>query len=508
MSGYMLVPVEKAPEEFNAGFSLYAAAWPLVEKYPGHNFQSGLFGTWMFAQYDGEKPKNLYSDIEGGLGWWRDTHYPTETPKFLMGGVAYDFEEIANGPGYGRGSWEEPRGLYGVAQLSPWVVFPLDGLNLKQGTCGELFGYGYLPLPIVDATAESKNNCWTLFLNTATFKGPLAFFTPSFWSRSAERHPELAGKLLDTRPSDPNKAFQMETQWVAARVQKPLDDGDGASFARVQPVSFPIDADGRTVVLHRLSVYNRAALTDSVAAWFAGGTAASGAIDPAHAHVQKFGKGGGSTWRVFAENTPKEERFDIDWKSFGTPIAHDDHTFGFTWNGDVVKKVDDGRGARVRLPEYFRLEPREGKKPRWVVTDRASVPASTGLSALQFETPREPPHPARETPVGDDSPFTKPAPAAGPFKVTLGDGSVLTYAWYRFADQPAMLKSGLTSAQREEAQRRVELLHRAWTKDRDYLPPPTTGTLAELDPALIVTPPKGLEAGYVPIALRQEKLKK
>ena len=98
--------------------------------------------------------------------------------------------------------------------------------------------------------------------------------------------------------------------------------------------------------------------------------------------------------------------------------------------------------------------------------------------------------------------------SANPLPCTLGDGSVLTYAWYRFADQPAMLKSGLTSAQREEAQRRVELLHRAWTKDRDYLPPPTTGTLAELDPALIVTPPKGLEAGYVPIALRQEKLKK
>jgi len=29
------------------------------------------------------------------------------------------------------------------------------------------------------------------------------------------------------------------------------------------------------------------------------------------------------------------------------------------------------------------------------------------------------------------------------------------------------------------------------------------GTLAELDPAVIVTPPKGLEVGYVPIVTRQ-----
>ena len=34
--------------------------------------------------------------------------------------------------------------------------------------------------------------------------------------------------------------------------------------------------------------------------------------------------------------------------------------------------------------------------------------------------------------------------------------------------------------------------------------PPTVGTLAELDPAQLVTPPKGYEVGYVTIAARQE----
>jgi hypothetical protein len=35
--------------------------------------------------------------------------------------------------------------------------------------------------------------------------------------------------------------------------------------------------------------------------------------------------------------------------------------------------------------------------------------------------------------------------------------------------------------------------------------PPTSGALVTLDPALIVTPPKGLEVGYVPIVTRQER---
>jgi hypothetical protein len=80
---------------------------------------------------------------------------------------------------------------------------------------------------------------------------------------------------------------------------------------------------------------------------------------------------------------------------------------------------------------------------------------------------------------------------------------VVTYYWYRFADQPAVLNADLTDLEREALQARVEKLHRSWTKDRDYLAPPAFGRLAELDPALIVTPPPGLETGYVPIVTRQ-----
>src|SRR4051794_17460737 len=91
MAGYLLVPHGRVAATYNAGFSMYVAAWPLLRNYPGQEFQSGLFGTWMFSQYDGKKPEKVYSDIEGGLGWWRDTRFATETPKFIMGGVALNF---------------------------------------------------------------------------------------------------------------------------------------------------------------------------------------------------------------------------------------------------------------------------------------------------------------------------------------------------------------------------------------------------------------------------------
>ena len=223
VGGYLITQREKVDESYNAGYSMYAAAWPLLKEYPGRSFQSGLFGTWMHPQHDEPLPvKKLYTDIEGGLGWWRDTEYATETPKFIMGGVQLNFAGWANGPGAGRGrDWNNSKGKYGVAQLSPWVLWPPDGLNLKQGTSGELFGSGYLPLPLTESkqttagkNVSTGNQCWTLFVNAGNFKGPVAFFTPYFWTRASVENPQLDGLFLDQRPSEPNKPFQMETQHI------------------------------------------------------------------------------------------------------------------------------------------------------------------------------------------------------------------------------------------------------------------------------------------------------
>jgi hypothetical protein len=35
--------------------------------------------------------------------------------------------------------------------------------------------------------------------------------------------------------------------------------------------------------------------------------------------------------------------------------------------------------------------------------------------------------------------------------------------------------------------------------------PPSTGKLVAIDPVLIVSPPPGMEVGYVPIVVKQEK---
>jgi len=507
LGGYLIVPhAWRVDRQYNAGYSMYVAAWPLLSVYPGHSFQSGLPGTWMFAQYDGAAPKDMYSDVEGGLGWWRDTRFPTTTPKFIMGGVGPNFSDIANGPAHAWGTWEEPRGIYCVAQLSPCLLFPIDGLNVKQGECGGLFGYGYLNLPLCEpkSTTEGKDirtgpNCWTLFLNTGNFKGPVAFFLPNFWSHAAVRDPKLAGLLLDSRPVEPNRAVQMETQWTPCRM---ASDAGGEWYARIAPFSFPRSEQGASVLVHQDTAYDNSALYDAVTAWFAGGKPSSGAIDPKGAHQRVFGEKGYATWQIWwNEGSGPEKKVPIVWEAAGTPAAFGPHTFGIRWN----ESLQTAAGRLVTLPEYFRLEnANDEKKARWVPVAPDQVPPETGLREIRWTRPVEEAQEPYTTPDDPASCWKRPGPVAGPFKARLGDGSVVTYYWYRFADQPALLNADLTPEERERMQARVEKLHRFWTRDRDYLPPPTTGKPANLDPAQIVRPPKGLEVGYVPIATRQD----
>jgi len=510
VGGYMIAKPENVDESFNAGYSMYAAAFPIVKEYPGRSFQTGLFGAWMRPQNDGPLPvERLYTTIEGGLGWWRDTEYATETPKFIMGGVQLNFAGWANGPGAGKGrDWSQPKGKYGIAQLSPWLLWPPDGLNLKQGTCGELFGSGYLPLPLTEPksttagkTVPTGNQCWTLFLNTGNFKGPVAFFTPYFWAEPSVVDPKVSGLFLDQRPSKANKSFAMETQYIPSIE---ATDSKDQTYARMDMTQYPAGPDGNSDLLHRLMVYNRKALWDDVEAWFKGGDPADGKIDLKGATMQKFTKGVRSSWSFYGDHIPKDKRALLNITSYQDVNVTDSATLRVRWEGEFITRRKTNSGSVVTLPQYYKMVKNSNDTiGQWIAVAPKDVPAETGLKEFIFSRPEERASQAYVTPEDAKSCWKTPGPVAGPFKRKLGDGSTVTYYWYRFADQPALLNADLTNEEREEMQRRVVKLHQHWTKDREYLPPPLIGKLADIDPALIVTPPAGLEVGYVPIVTQQ-----
>lgn len=514
VTGYTRIGIDPGDGTYTAGFSIYAAAWPLLKDYPGHEFQSGLFGTWMFPDSLDKATRTngkwFYSDIEGGMGWWRDTEYPTETPKFIMGAVAQGFTAWANGPGAGKErDWENPRGHYDIAQISPNLLWPPDGVNLKRGTSGEVLGYGYQPLPFLESKSTTLgkdvptgNLSWTLFMNASNLKGPITFVLPEFFSKPSADEPSYVGKFLDRVPAKQQRGHAMETQyipWVEAR------DENGTLYARMAPTLFPAGQNDATPALQKVTAYNWKANWDRVSAWFSGGETPQTEIDPQHTYTHKFDETQGVMWATHWPGISREDRIPLQATDFIKPSLSDPTCLAYAAQNDLVKAVEESDGELMMLPEYFKyVKESEGDKGHWQAIPEKEVPPSLQLGEVDFSNQETHRPQTYETPTNSDSPWKSPGPVSGPHIAEPSDGSRVTYYWYRFADQPSIANADLTDEDRESLQKKVELMHQHWTKDKEYLAPPVRGELAEIDPALIVTPPEGLEIGYVPIVTRQE----
>src|ERR1041385_5005158 len=112
----------------------------------------------------------------------------------------------------------------------------------------------------------------------------------------------------------------METQHIPSAE---ATDAEGNVYARVASTQFPAGSRGDSALVHRITSYNKQALWDGVQAWFDGGAPASGKIDSRGAVLHKFPGGGGATWKIYTNGVAKENKVNLAWNSFATPMAPD-----------------------------------------------------------------------------------------------------------------------------------------------------------------------------------------
>jgi hypothetical protein len=512
LSGYISMDVPAPPEDYGYGVSLYATAWPLLES-PLRDFQIGLASIWIVPENRkieypllptgtvardqwperGPSYRDVFQTIEGGLGFWASTRFGSTTAKFRMNGTANGYNHEISSPGWGFGDTTalKPDEM-GIAQLSPWLLVPPDGLTFRDGTCGELFGYAWMVLPLTEPKTTTAglpvttgNQSWTLFINAKNFKGPVAFYTPVTWSRISRRHPPAVGRGLDARPGLVTGGA-IEVNTVPRFISK---DAKGANYSRIPRLQFPADEQGRTILIHNLMHYSKDALYRQVERWLAGHEAASGQFDEKAAIVPPC-KPRGLSLRQGSEKMPI--RGCENWVE---TRVFDTATFGLQWKPPVLEPWV-GLMRRGAFPEYCRQEGKE-----LLAVTAGAVPDETGLKEARFKPAVT--NQSYTSPETGNTCWKKPGPKAGPFQAKLSEGSVVTYSWYRFIDQPSLQDADLSEAEKNHLQTVVEKIHANWTMDKEYLPPPGMGTLAALDSSLIVTPPKGFEIGFVPIVTRQ-----
>lgn len=503
LHGYIGFGHEKLPREghYDAGMGFYSAVWPLVDQ-PLANFQIGLPSAWIQPDNSDNRDRPLapegtrarrwkergptwasvFQTVEGGLGYWAGNHFRYGPPKFSMNATpqCYDYEVGSPGWSFFYSNEALPDNRLGIAQLSNRLLIPPDALPFQGRPNGEFFGYTWMALPFTDPTTgdpPTGDQSWTCFLSADNFKGPIAYYIPETWSKMGKlfKYPFIYGRGLDARPGLMGGGA-MEINTVPRFDAR---DRDGTRYSKIPKLQFPVDKSGRAYLVQDVTYYSKKALYDAFKSWRDGGKACSGIFDKKGAWKPKL-------------NTHTSRYKQAGQKITGVERVFDTRIFeGNVWGLEWFKNDISPTG---KFPQFYKEVGRER-----VAVPAAKVPAETGLLKQKFEQAKAGvPYTSPDT-----SAWTKPGPKVGPYTVELVDGSLVTYSWYRFVDQPSFQQYQWSDEKKKKLQAFVEKLHASWPIDRDYMAPPTRGKLVSLDPALLVTPPKGLEVGYVPIVTKQ-----
>lgn len=502
LHGYIAYDSPAPPDGYGAGVAFYSAVWPLISE-PLKNFQIGLPGTWItpdnrdnadiplcpvgtHARDNWPERAPTYSSVfqtlEGGLGYWAGNRFRYGPPKFSMNATAscYDYEIASPGWSFFYSDTTLAEDQLGIAQLHNRLLVPPDGLTFEGNPNGQFLGYSYMALPFTDPKAGETpigDQSWTCFLNAANFSGPIAYYLPETWTKVTVGHPEIHGRGLDARAGI-IRGGAMEINTVPHFEGK---DQAGNVYIKIPQLSFPVDEEGKAPLVQDLTFYSKDGLYNSVKAWRKNGTKSNGIFNESGA------------WKPeLSTRPPKYDQDRIPLTNindvFQTAIF-EGNVFGVVWKKNSISI--DGK-----FPQYFKQIGQER-----IAISSSEVPEETGLLSQDFPVAEE----RKPYTSPNKGVWTSPGAAKGPFTVKLNDGSTVTYSWYKFIDQPTFQQFDWSAEERDALQTFIEQIHASWTMDKEYMEPPTKGEMANLDPALIVSPPEGMEVGYVPIVIRQER---
>ena len=500
LKGYLTTSSSVGPSNSNYGQSFYTGIWSTFEESQPSGFQRG-HGTWIIPDNHGyQEPLcpvgttardnwperapsygDVFQTIEGGPGYWVNTQFPDPQMKYRINLVTDCYTTQTSSPGWNWGGSDTLDNQAGIAQISNRLLYPPDGITFARGTNGDFLGQAWMTLPLTAGVTEDPSlgiNNWTLFLNALNFSGPTVYMTPEGWNRITDGYPPAEGRGLDSQLPKGNRSWHLsdEIGWIDALEA----DLDGVTYSRLPKMKYPVDDLDRTIYHQDLKTYSKVSIYDDV-------------FDSVH-H--------GAPLRPTTLDSKGAFSLSIESPSFGWTLS-DKKIQGLE---DVLElsAFADGSAWGVKwldsetagvFPQYF-SSTGTGTNP--FVASENSVPLETQLtevilSSKTVDRSYEPPSAGW------------PKPENGLVYATeLIDGSTVSYGWYRFVEQPSIRKLNLSEIVKAQLQSVVQAIHTAnWGIENPVLEAPTFGNLAEIDSALILTPPAGMEVGYVPVALSQ-----
>lgn len=489
------------PESFGSGFGWYSTLWALTATQVD-NFQLGLSSTWIIPDNktvsDSTASKlcetgtntfvrdlarsampyglNLFQTIEGSLGWWAGEKFRTAYPKYMANVTQNCYSTELATPGWGFFN-ETPtaREQTGLIQISNQILMPPDGMVFQRDDSAPQLGVTWhsLNLPRFDRAfgSQAGDNSWTLFMNSSNFKGPLVFVAPQFWVDGSISNPLQKNLTMDMKSGS---VGGLASEWNSIPYHRYVDPS-GKIYTKIPELEFPVDSNGDFSISRDFRAYSSKAISSSLSSVLGG----SGKL-PAELTNQEIyvGKLVGNSPKVYQEG-----------KTLGTlSELLSAKTFD---GGDAFGFSVAGKSGLVKLSQYFvesgntKVEVPAAQAPEALVAASFGDPQFKSSFVYQYPS------------WWDASPSS-----SSDFTVDLSDRSQVVYRWYKFVDQPALQRFELNASEKSNLQSAIIKMQTDWAHSA-LMSEPTKGSLATFDQGMLVTPPKGLEFGYVPIVIKQ-----
>ena len=459
--------------------------------------------------------------------------YSLETPhvKWMLPGATNANYEIFGGTFLNDGP-QPCTTLGGAARISNRMLIPNSFVHFdsQDGDIDGFMGYMLTRTPIGKRSEEDEANYWTIIIDANNFSGPVMFMTAWFWDQRINWHPKSVSW------SDPRALIAYIAQGFEGSIgTMVLTQPDGQKWIKTNQVQFPRDKGSETTTLFTgHSQFHTDWATDAMEPMLSGkGSQESQTV----AHVLQSYQTKrlkpecklpeeSPSWSLETDETEDEPETEIIGFGVGDKVpteeefleASNDASCHNRLSLDIDKLSCDDSWCRTT--KYIKQQMNQGKTYSPVTTKEVPQSIRKALNLLKFKPTRQ--NDGRYLGPPDETEkvcFDTPGPADPRLYCTrTQSGTWIGFKWYRFVDQPELnqvFASIENKSERDAArcfmQARIERLHEAQNSDsgesipRWFDAPQGAEELPKekvnIDPALLLSPPLGLEKGFVPIPI-------
>lgn len=460
--------------------------------------------------YCGTREKGgVRGSIEGGMGYWM---YHIEKPmvSWLIPGTTSANYEVFGGT-FLADRAQPCVNMGGAVRISNRLLVPNDALTFEEpdtlfGRDGML-GYMLQRTPLGKRSPTDRANYWTIIVDAGNFAGPVMMISSWFWDMRTNWHPKSKSW------SDPSVRIGLIQEGFEGSLGAHYVKSNGDVFYKSTKWHYPLDntstAEKKTSTLftaHKGYESDWADILEGIL---------DGTSQSTHQDVLKASRRAGVTPQCNVP-TPAE----ANEMHFTDDEDNRIDGFGISADTDATDKMSAGCPYRLKIDAS---DPSVECNGGWCegspyVKNGKSVPASAipndvkaQLDAEAFPDVRVDSR-AHYSPADPEKPcFDYPGPADSTlYCIRTNAKAWIGFRWYKFVDQPelnqvfAALPDDERAAAKDYMQNRITNFHKmgrgSWFDEGDVKLP---AGKANFDSNLLLTPPSGLEFGYVPVPVYQ-----